>query len=111
MTPTSRRPRRTGNQRLALGDLRRIAGEYADLLTIVRDVIDDEGDVHVRVRLATGELDQAAGGLPVSVPYEEIIVRVSPYFPLIPPQAYVDHDRFVGHPHVLQGHGVPGKHQ
>lgn len=106
MTSTGRRPRRTDNQRLALRDLRRIAGEHPDLLSVVRDVIDDEGDVHVLVRLATGDLDGAAGGLPVSATYEEILVRVSRFFPLVPPQAYVDHDRFVGHPHVLQGRGL-----
>lgn len=106
MTRSGRRPRRTEYQRLALRDLRLIAGDHPDLLTVVRQVADDEGYVHVLVRLATGELDRVAGGLPVSPVCEEIIVRLPPYFPLVPPDAYVDHDRFVGHPHVLQGSGL-----
>jgi len=104
MTGTSRRSRRTDGQRSALRDLRRIAGDYPKHLKIVRELgVDGEGHLHVLVRLTTSELKPGAGGLPVSPTSEDIIVRVSPYFPLVPPDAYVDHDRFVGHPHVLQG--------
>jgi hypothetical protein len=104
MTRAGQRPRRNDGQRRALRDLRRIAGDHSDLLTVVRDLgVDDEGQVHVLVRLATAELDRAAGGLPISSRCEELIVRVSPHFPVVPADAYVDHDRFVGYPHVLQG--------
>lgn len=105
MNRTGRQSRRTDGQLLAVRELRRIAGNHPGILKVVRDLgVDDEGHVHVLVRLTTNELDRVADGLPISPTSEEITVRVSPSFPLVPPEAYVDHDRFVGHPHVLQGH-------
>lgn len=77
----------------------------------------------VRIRLDTAGIGVAPGGLPVA-DREDVVVWFAPGYPQTPPMPWVDHDRFVGHPHVLQGdrlcvyldpdqewhprHGVPG---
>lgn len=93
----------TDNQVWAREELRRVAAEYPDALTIVEEhPVDADGGMRTRIRLPTVELTSGPGGLPVG-PTEDVIVTVGPFFPQIPPGARVDHDRFVECSHVLQG--------
>lgn len=63
----------------------------------------DQDGLVLRLQLRTDELKPVPGGLPVSPVQEEVLVTVPTSFPLSPPRVSVEHDRFVGHPHVLQG--------
>jgi ubiquitin-protein ligase len=101
------KPRRgkqlTDGQRQARDEFRRIAADHPDSLTIVADdVVDRIGALHITIRLPTGDLPSVDGGLPLAES-EDIIVTVSSGFPLGSPTASVNHQRFAGHPHVLQG--------
>lgn len=94
----------TQNQQAALRDLRRIVAEHRPLLKIVETFPPaGDGSLWVRIRLATSELMTRPGGMPVSRSHEELIMRFGRGFPLVPPDVWVDHDRFVGHAHVLEG--------
>jgi len=57
----------------------------------------------VRLRIRTGEIVVEPGGLPIRSDHEDVVVSIPASFPLIPPSAHVEHGRFVGYPHVLQG--------
>lgn len=114
----SRRPRRvpgvpgrghgvsaapTDGQVWAREELRRVAAEYPNAVTIVEEhPVDADGGMRTTIRLPTGELASGPGGLPVGQT-EDIIVTIGPLFPQFPPVARVDHDRFVECAHVLQG--------
>lgn len=94
----------TTGQQAGLQDLRQIVAEHRSLLRIAEIYPPTrDGSLRVRFRLATGELLPQPGGLPVSCDREELIMRFGRGYPLVPPDVWVDHDRFVGHPHVLQG--------
>lgn len=56
----------------------------------------------MRLTLDTSSLHVAPGGVPVG-DREEVLVELRPGFPVVVPTFRVDHDRFVGHAHVLQG--------
>jgi hypothetical protein len=89
-------------QRPALADLRAVAGANPDSVTIVAEHgLDEEGVYWTTVRLPTGDLPRAENGLPVNR-FEEVVVGISAT-PLSPPAVVVQHDRFAGHSHVLQG--------
>lgn len=94
----------TKGQQAALRELRQVVAEHRSLLKIVKTFAPPgDGSLWLRIRLATGELITRPGGMPVSRDHEELLIRFSRFFPLVPPHAWVDHDRFVGHPHVLAG--------
>lgn len=93
----------TDEQRHARDELRRIAADHPDSLIIVADdTVDRTGALQVTIRLPTRDLPVVDGGLPLA-DHEDITVDVSPGFPFGPPTASVNHQRFAGHPHVLQG--------
>jgi hypothetical protein len=101
------KPRRgkqlTDGQRRAREEFRRIAADHPNSLTILADdAVDRAGALQVIVRLPTRDLPAVDSGLPLA-DHEDITVGVSPGFPLGPPTASVNHQRFAGHPHVLQG--------
>ncbi len=60
-------------------------------------------DLAVRLRLRTDEIITQPGGLPIQSDHEDVIAAIPAVFPLIPPSVSVEHRRFVGHAHVLQG--------
>jgi ubiquitin-protein ligase len=93
----------TDGQRRARDEFRRIAADHPDSLTIIADdSVDRSGALQVTIRLPTRDLPVVDGGLPLA-DSEDITVAVSTGFPLVPPTASVDHQRFAGHAHVLQG--------
>jgi E2/UBC family protein A len=101
------KPRRgkqlTDGQRRAREEFRRIAADHPNSLTILADdAVDRAGALQVILRLPTRDLPAVDAGLPLA-DHEDITVGVSPGFPLGPPTASVNHQRFAGHPHVLQG--------
>jgi hypothetical protein len=101
------KPRRgkqlTDGQRRARDEFRRIAADHPDSLTIVADdAVDRTGALQVTIRVPTRDLVAVDRGLPLA-DSEDITVAVSTGFPLVPPSASVNHQRFAGHAHVLQG--------
>jgi ubiquitin-protein ligase len=103
MTKPRRGKQLTDGQRHARDELRRIATDHPDSLTIVADdTIDRTGALQVTIRLPTRDLPVVDGGLPLG-DHEDITLGVPPGFPFGPPTASVNHQRFAGHPHVLQG--------
>lgn len=66
-----------------------------------RPRLTDFGLVQARIRLRTGDLPHAPHGLPLRE-QEEFLLGIGPTR-LAPPFVEVDHDRFLGYPHMLQG--------
>lgn len=89
-------------QRPAQAELLALAGAYPGGVSIVDERGLDEGGVYwTTIRLPTGDLPRAGNGLAVK-PFEDVLVGVG-HTPFAPPAAVVEHDRFAGHSHVLQG--------
>jgi len=65
--------------------------------------VDPGGWASIMIRVATSELPHLAGGLSISADFEDIRLHFHEYFPAVLPLATVDHERWVGEPHVLQG--------
>jgi hypothetical protein len=85
-----------------LTDLRLVNDSYPnDVALIGQHRIDSSGAMRIRLRLHTKDIPRVDGGLPLD-DYEDVLVTVGPT-DLVPPSAEVDHDRFIHHPHVLQG--------
>lgn len=99
-----RRPNRpTSTQAGALARLRRIAKDGGTPLVRAEQVSMTSGQLVVRLRINTSGIEVVRGGLPVDADHEDVLAVFTPSYPLLPPLAGVDHDRFVGHAHVLQG--------
>lgn len=60
-------------------------------------------DLVVRLRIRTCEIAVKSGGLPIRSDHEDVVAAIPVSFPFIPPSAHVEHGRFVGYPHILQG--------
>lgn len=90
-------------QQQAIADLRAIAGEHPDTVKVIT-AMPTVTDTHafVLIRLPTKDLPPGPGGLRLR-DHEDFIIGIR-QSRLIPPQVEVDHQRFAGHPHVLQGH-------
>lgn len=90
-------------QQQAIADLRAIASEHPDAIEILTATPTvTETHAFVTIRLPTRDLPPGPGGIRLHDQEDFIIgIRQSR---LVPPQADVDHQRFAGHPHVLQGH-------
>lgn len=101
---TVRRSARPGpTQDLALAELRRIASlDCTPLVRVIR-VGMAGSDLVVRLQIRTDEIPVKPGGLPIRSDHEDVVAMIPASFPLIPPSARVEHGRFVGYPHVLQG--------
>lgn len=103
MSGGNRRPRLTTAQAEALAELTQIATDHPNSLKIVANrEVDSDGALRVVVELPTGDLPEADGGL-VANEREQVTVTVGVAYPLCPPSASVDHQRFLDTPHVLQG--------
>lgn len=100
----SRRNRATLSawQRHLVDELRSLARERPHDVRIAQQprVVTD-GDAILRLRLHTADIPHQPGGLELGDD-EEFIVKIRPS-PFSPPSAEVDHTRFLGFPHVLQG--------
>lgn len=94
--------KRSPAQKAAWRDLTGLAGRNPFVVE-VEDLHVAKGELCVRVRLATGHLATVEGGLPVSPEHEDVILVFTGGFPDRPPTVAVQHDRFLGHPHVLVG--------
>src|SRR5690625_2507092 len=100
----SRRNRATLSawQQHLVDELRSLAKERPHDVRIVQQPrVDTDGDATLRLRLHTADIPHRAGGLELGDD-EEFIVRIRPSL-FLPPSAEVDHARFLGFPHVLQG--------
>lgn len=97
-----RRNQFTDWQETAVRELRAVADALPDDFNLLdRPRLNDHGLVQARIRLRTGDLSRAPGGLPLR-PQEEFLLAIG-LSQLSPPLVDVDHDRFLGFPHVLQG--------
>ncbi|MEV5835520.1 ThiF family adenylyltransferase [Nocardia sp. NPDC052112] len=89
-------------QKQLLVELRSLARERPhDVRIVHRPQLKGDGDVVLRLRLHTAGIPRSPGGLELGDD-EEFIVRIPPSV-FLPPSAEVDHTRFLGFPHVLQG--------
>lgn len=100
----SRRNRATLSawQKHLVDELRALARERPHDVRIVRQPqLDADGDATLRLRVHTAGIPHRSGGLELGDD-EEFILRIRPSM-FLPPTAEVDHTRFLGFPHVLQG--------
>lgn len=93
---------RTSGQTTARLELLDLAGRHA-LVLGVDDLHAGKGEFHARVRVDTTDIDRVANGLPIAETFEDIELWFGDDYPNQPPLVLVDHDRFLGHPHVLVG--------
>lgn len=97
-----RRPAFSEWQQQLLDELGQLAADRPQGVQIVKgpEVV-DRRDAAICIKLDTSKIPRDAKGLELG-DAEEFIVRILPS-PFAPPQVDVDHLRFLGHPHVLQG--------
>lgn len=89
-------------QKQLLAELRTLAaGSSHELRVLESAKLDANHDAVLRISLRTGVIPQGPGGLPLQ-DEEQFIIRIKPAF-FFPPSAEVEHTRFLGYPHVLQG--------
>lgn len=89
-------------QKHLVDELRSLARERPHDVRIVQQPrLDSDGNAILRLRLHTAEIPHRSGGLEFGDD-EEFIVKIRPSL-FSPPSAEVDHTRFLGFPHVLQG--------
>jgi hypothetical protein len=102
MTPRTRRPAFSDWQKLLLGELDKLATERPQEIKVLgRAARGPRGEAVVRVGLDTSGIPRGGRGLELG-DAEEFLIRILPA-PLSLPHAEVDHLRFLGYPHVLQG--------
>ena len=90
----------------ALREIERFAADPSNPVTKADALgFDDEGTLGLRLTLNTTDLEVVEGGLPLSS-REEVIIPIPFYFPWDVRFPLVDHDRFVGHAHVLVGRSL-----
>lgn len=95
-------PAPTAWQRQVLAELRAAVDAYPDDVSVLGGPrMDSTGQMQLRLRLRTADIPREHGGLPLEA-FEDVAISV-PLTELAPPRVEVDHDRFVGYPHVLQG--------
>jgi ThiF family/Prokaryotic E2 family A len=100
----SRRNRATLSawQKQLVAELRSLAKERPDEVRAIQQAqLDRDGEAVLRLRLHTGDIPRGPTGLELGDD-EEFIVRIRPSL-FLPPIVEVDHTRFLGYPHVLQG--------
>ena len=102
MTPRTRRPAFSDWQKQLLGELDQLAAERPQEIQVLgRPERGPRGEAVVRIGLDTSGIPRASEGLKLG-DSEEFVLRIPPPTYSIP-QVEVDHLRFLGHPHVLQG--------
>lgn len=70
-------------------------------VTVVDQVRHDNSAIVV-IDLTTTSFTRVDGGLPVN-DRERLYIEITPAYPRVPPLVHVNHDRWDGRPHVLQG--------
>lgn len=101
MSPRNR-ARLSAWQTRLLGELRLLARDRPRDVRIVRQPQpDSDGAVVLRLRFHTADIPRSPSGLELADD-EEFIVKIGPSL-FLPPRAEIDHTRFLGFPHVLQG--------
>jgi len=90
-------------QHRCLAQLKASASQLPDTLRILDGgTVDDEsGTLHISFALDTSEIEAVPAGLPLQD--EETFILAIGRTDERPPVVYVDHFRFLGHPHVLGG--------
>jgi len=89
-------------QRSVVGELKTLANQRPDDIWITKQPsLDSNGTVVVGIGLRTAVIPREPGGLELDDD-EDFTLRIWPSF-FAPPAVDVDHVRFLGFPHVLQG--------
>jgi hypothetical protein len=89
-------------QKCLVDELRSLAKERPqDVRVIQQPKLSTDGEATLRLRLHTADIPRHPGGLELGDD-EEFIIRIHPLM-FVPPNVEVDHTRFLGFPHVLQG--------
>jgi hypothetical protein len=89
-------------QKQLVAELWSLAKERPDEVRVIQQAqLDRDGEAVLRLRLHTGDIPRGLTGLELGDD-EEFIVRIRPSL-FLPPIVEVDHTRFLGYPHVLQG--------
>lgn len=89
-------------QQQLLDELAKLATDRPEDVKIVSGPeVDGQRDAAVCIQLDTSGIQKRDGGLELR-DAEEFIVRIPP-LPFAPPRIDVDHFRFLGYPHVLEG--------
>ncbi len=89
-------------QRQAIAELKAAARLNPDDLRISQQpVLNADGIAVLKIRMKTTDLVEGPGGLPLN-DLEEFVIGITPSF-FVPPHVEVEHTRFVGFPHILQG--------
>ena len=102
MTRRTRRPEYSSWQKLLLDELAKLVADRPQEIQILEGPAGGGGDqAVVRIKLDTSEIPRSAEGLQLR-DAEEFIVGI-PTSPFALPRVEVDHRRFLGEPHVLQG--------
>ncbi|OAH42901.1 thiamine biosynthesis protein ThiF [Dietzia cinnamea] len=97
------RPTLSAWQKYLVDELKSLARQRPQDVQIVQQPqLDADGEATLRLGLHTADIPHHPGGLKLGDD-EEFIVRIRPSM-FLPPSAEVDHTRFLGFPHVLQGH-------
>jgi hypothetical protein len=93
----------SNSQRQSLEEVQQLASDPSNPLTRVNPLgFDDDKTLWMQLSFSTSELWVEEGGLPLS-DSEDIIIPIPFFFPWTIRFPLVDHDRFVGHAHVLLG--------
>lgn len=95
--------RRTPGQTSAMADLRQIAARHP-LVLAADDLHVGKGQLQVRLRISTADIERVQAGLPISSDHEDVELWFDDAYPNRPPTVLVRHIRFVGFPHVLVGY-------
>jgi hypothetical protein len=103
MTKRKRRLQLAPGQAEALRRLKELAAEGSTPILEVEARGREGADLLVAVRLSTKDIEVTSGGLPISPDHEDVVLAIPPIFPWALPEARVEHTRFVGKAHVLQG--------
>lgn len=97
-----KRSRLSDWQKQLVGELTTLAQQQSAEIRITKQPnLDPDGTAVVGISLRTADIPRRLGGLELEDD-EEFVLRISPS-PLVPPSVDVDHVRFLGFPHVLQG--------
>ncbi len=97
-----KRPKLSDWQKRLVGELETLSQQHPDEVWITkRPILNPGGTVVVGIGLRTAGILREPRGLKLEDD-EQFLLQISTC-PLVPPNVYVDHVRFLGFPHVLQG--------
>lgn len=97
---------RQRRQRKYVSALRSLRTEYSEAITGLEDLgSSPDGNHRVRIQLNTVDLPRVDGGLDLDE-HEDFVLVIPPDPRRQPATVEVEHDRWVGEPHVLQGRRI-----